>query len=174
MPHHPGCARRSACPWPPAIAALPAARILSPCTSPRSLRAHHTPKKRKARNNRYRGDSNAISAAAEAVMIGSPSSRAGRGPPRLPLGRANLPPDLLAGNPGQDHHCGHAQGEPQSARPRSTTDTMNLFGALRTSMANHRLHNLKQFRRRDDVPRRLMTMQVAAARAQAVRMGAGR
>jgi IMP dehydrogenase len=117
----------------------------------------------------------AIACGADAVMIGSPLARASEAPGRgYHWGMATFHPDL-----------------PRGARVKSTTlgtlreilvgpapvndGTMNLFGALRTSMATTGYANLKEFQRAEVmVAPSLQTEGKSLQRSQGVGMGSRR
>ena len=114
----------------------------------------------------------AIVCGADAVMIGSPLAAAARGArPGLPLGHGHLPPDAAPRRPGADHRPGHARGDPRRPGPRERRP-LNLFGALRTSMATCGYETVKEFQKAEVmVAPALQTEGKDLQKAQGVGMG---
>ena len=114
----------------------------------------------------------AIACGADAVMIGSPLAARVRGTrPRLPLGHGHVPPHAAA-----RRACARRpQGtlEEILVGPAHENDgTLNLFGALRTSMATTGYETVKEFQKAEVmVAPSLQTEGKSLQRAQGVGMG---
>ena len=96
----------------------------------------------------------AIACGADAVMIGSPLTRGLRGArPRLPLGDGDVPPDAPARG-ARARPAGRDRSQEILVGPAHENDgTLNLFGALRTSMATTGYANVKEFQKAELVDR---------------------
>ena len=110
----------------------------------------------------------AIACGADAVMIGSPLAGGLRGTgPRLPLGHGHLPPDAAAWRTGVRGPAAARSREILVGPAHDNDGTLNLFGALRTSMATTGYETVKEFQKAEVMvaPVAPDRGQVAAARA---------
>ena len=114
----------------------------------------------------------AVVCGADAVMIGSPAGRRVRGArPRVPLGHGDVPPDPSRGARVRTHVRGTLE-EILIGPAHENDGRMNLFGALRTSMATCGYETLKEFQKAEVmVAPALQTEGKALQRAQRVGMG---
>ena len=115
----------------------------------------------------------AIACGADAVMIGSPLAGGVRGTgPRLPLGHGHLPPDAAARRACARGAARRRLEEILVGPAHENDGTLNLFGALRTSMATTGYETLKEFQKAEVmVAPSLQTEGKALQRAQGVGMG---
>ena len=114
----------------------------------------------------------AIACGADAVMIGSPLAGAYEAPgPRLPLGHGDVPPHAAAG--ARVTRASKATLAEILVGPAHENDgTLNLFGALRTSMATTGYETVKEFQKAEVmVAPALKTEGKSLQRAQGVGMG---
>jgi IMP dehydrogenase len=114
----------------------------------------------------------AIACGADAVMLGSPLARASEAPGRgFHWGMATFHPDLPRGARVQVDQIGSLQ-EILTGPAQQNDGTLNLFGALRTSMATTGYQSVKEFQRAEVmVAPSLMTEGKHYQRAQGVGMG---
>ncbi len=90
----------------------------------------------------------AIVCGADAVMIGSPLAAAARGARAgLPLGHGDLPPARCPAAPGCRPSVRGTLEEILVGPAHENDGRMNLFGALRTSMATCGYETLKEFQK---------------------------
>ena len=115
----------------------------------------------------------AIACGADAVMIGSPLSVGRRGAgPGLPLGHGHLPSRPCPGGHGSDHRPGHPRRRSSLGPAHENDGRMNLFGALRTSMATCGYETVKEFQKAEVmVAPALQTEGKDLQRSQGVGMG---
>ena len=90
----------------------------------------------------------AIVCGADAVMIGSPLAAAAEAPGRgLPLGHGHVPPDAAPRGPGRRPTTRGTLEEILVGPAHENDGRMNLFGALRTSMATCGYESVKEFQK---------------------------
>jgi IMP dehydrogenase len=88
----------------------------------------------------------AIVCGADAVMIGSPLAAAAEAPGRATTGAWPPSTPRCRAAPGSRPPAGHPRGDPGRPGPRERRP-LNLFGALRTSMATCGYETLKEFQK---------------------------
>ena len=106
-------------------------------------------------------------------MIGSPLAAAAEAPgPGLPLGHGHLPPHAAPRRPGARPSTRGTLEEILVGPAHENDGRMNLFGALRTSMATCGYETVKEFQKAEVmVAPALQTEGKALQRAQGVGMG---
>ena len=111
----------------------------------------------------------AIACGADAVMIGSPLAGAYEAPgPRLPLGHGDVPPHAAARRARRTRASKATLAEILVGPAHENDGTLNLFGALRTSMATTGYETVKEFQKAE-----VMVAPVAADRGQVAPARAG-
>ena len=115
----------------------------------------------------------AIACGADSVMIGSPLAAAYEAPGRgLPLGHGHVPPHAAARRARATPGARARLAEILVGPAHENDGTLNLFGALRTSMATTGYETLKEFQKAEVmVAPSLQTEGKALQRAQGVGMG---
>ena len=112
----------------------------------------------------------AIACGADAVMIGSPLAGAYEAPgPRVPLGHGDVPPHAAARRARERRVSKATLAEILVGPAHENDGTLNLFGALRTSMATTGYETVKEFQKAE-----VMVAPVAADRGQVAPARAGR
>ena len=115
----------------------------------------------------------AIACGADAVMIGSPLAGAYEAPGRgYHWGMATFHPTLPRGARVQARSAGRRSPRSSSGPAHENDGTLNLFGALRTSMATTGYETVKEFQKAEVmVAPSLQTEGKSLQRAQGIGMG---
>ena len=115
----------------------------------------------------------AIACGADAVMIGSPLAAAHEAPGQgLPLGHGHLPPHAAPRRPGARPAIRGTLQEILVGPAHENDGRLNLFGALRTSMATCGYETVKEFQKAEVmVAPALQTEGKNLQRAQGIGMG---